>query len=140
HDADLLAKRLQRERLDVHAIEQNPPFARVVESRQQADKRALSCAGGPDNRDRLPGNGFERDVRQRFRATLVPKTDALELHASPRSLNRNRAGCVADIRLLVEELEGQLQIDELILQCADRAADGLEGLVYGPDVRDDNQQ
>ena len=61
------AQRLERERLDVEAVEQDPPAARVVEPREQADQRALAGAGRPDDRDRLPGPASKRDVRRACR-------------------------------------------------------------------------
>ena len=73
-------------------------------------------------------------------APFVAERHVVEPHAAPRVRDGDRAGRVLDVRLLVEQIERDLQVDELILERADRAADRLERLVDRSDVGDDDQQ
>src|SRR5690606_387573 len=47
---------------DVNAVDQDAPRARIVETKEQLERRALACAGWPDERDRLAGRDLEREV------------------------------------------------------------------------------
>ena len=88
HEADVVAQRSQRERADVMAVDQDPPFVRVVEARDQAGERRLAGAGGADDGDDLAWSGIEGDLLQRVDAARIAEADAVEGHTAFDAGNR----------------------------------------------------
>ena len=101
HDAELPAVRAQLDAAQVVAVDEHRAVVRVVEAPDELRGRRLAAAGFADEGEAAPGRHVDVD-RVQDRLAPVRECDAVELQVAvdPRQL---RVGCVADLRLDVED-------------------------------------
>src|SRR6185436_16898331 len=79
YQRDVGAQALERQRLQVLAVEQDAARGRRIEARQQVDERGLAAARGPDQRQRLARADVQVDAVERsLGARRVDEADPLE--------------------------------------------------------------
>ena len=78
HRRDLASEALDRDVVDIMAVDQNAAFIRLVEARDQLCHGGLADAGGTDERQHFAGSAVERDVLQYRDAFVIGKTDMVK--------------------------------------------------------------
>ena len=104
HDAHLRAQRPHGDVAQVVAVDQHAALGRVVEARDQLRERRLAGAGLADQRHGLPGRHVQVDVGQGV-AGAVGERDVLEGDVAADAVELDGVGAVAQLGLLVEQLE-----------------------------------
>ena len=104
-DAELGAQRALRDPAQVVAVDQHAPAVGVVEARHQLGERGLAGAGRAHERQGLPRWHVQRDVLERRMLAVVGEGHVVELDLAAQALELDRVRRVADLRLLVEQLE-----------------------------------
>ena len=139
HDPELRAQRARLDVAQVVAVDQDPPLGRVVEARGELRERRLARARRADQRDRLAGRDVQVDVRQGgLGARRVGERDVVERELAAQPRQRERARPVAQVGLLVEQLEdlverrhpglvGRVELRELLDRVEEVVQRGDEG-------------
>jgi hypothetical protein len=140
HDAALATHGGDRQVPQVDAVEQHPAVRRVDQPGQQAHQRRLARAGRADQGDQGPGGRDEADAAQRALAVGVVEVHPLEADLATGLLKLLRSRAVEDLDLGVTELERRLQVDQLLLELGQGAADGRQRGVDGSHVGQHDQQ
>ena len=98
------------------------PAVEFVEAREQRGDRRLAGAGWADEGDRLAGADVEVDVPQDGLVRAVAEGDVLVADVAAQAVDRDRVGCVLDVRLGVEQFV-------VAAESGDALRVGLEDLV-----------
>src|SRR5690606_23548299 len=100
---------------DIDAVDADDAAGGFVETRNQADQRALAAAGTTDESDGLTRRDGEIDAAQDLALLLrVGKTHAFETHLAARARERTRAAVL--LRGAVEQLEDAVRGGNAALQ------------------------
>ena len=103
-DPELAPQRRLRDVPEVDSVDRDPPFARVVEAREELRDRRLPGAGVSDERDRRSRRDVEVDAVQDLGPVAVAEAHVLEADVALDLLEVAGAGLVADLGLLVHHV------------------------------------
>src|SRR5262249_44773414 len=134
------AQRLQRQQADRATVQQDPALADIIQARDEADQGGLAGAGGADDGCDLAGGYLKPDIAEGPGAAAVAEMHRFEVQLPARPPDWSCVGRVCNVDLLAQQSKGSLYGNKLILQPADRGAHGLERLVDGGDVGEDDEQ
>ncbi len=139
HQADVPTIRLDREPAEVDTVDQDRPFAHVVEPAGQVDQRALAGAAGADQADHLAR--LDRQVDPLEDPTVpVAEADVLEDDLALDVAGVDRPGGLGDGRDPVEDLPDPLGAGGGPLGRLDHPAQRFEPGVEPDDVRLEPEQ
>ena len=135
YDADIAAKRLQRDVVDVLAVDQKNSRLHVVKMRDQMADGGLSAAAGTDQSQSLALLDLEIDVFEDVAVIAIGVGHVAEFDLTPHAFHVNRALCVLlglDIHHFYESLKACRTALEL-LHKADQRVDGIQEDIDGND-------
>jgi hypothetical protein len=140
HDAVLRAQRREREVAHVVTVDAHAPVRGVVEAGQQAGERRLAGAGRPTMATALPIGTVKLTPLQRVGPALVAERHVVEGQRASGRRQGDRIGGLVDLRRRVQQLEGVLERDEVLLELRHRARQHLERRVHTCHVGEHDEQ